>query len=1505
MHLLTFKPLFCIFDSTKSEFLSLIGYDIMNSTTIGHKGSPAAAMAGIVVAVVATVVATVAAFALKGEGRAMGVSGPPPVYSGVTKSDTDGVRKVSWWPYGTCYDVAYDPSTGLLVIGSGGAILLLDVSDPSRPIKVNELVLEGQHQHIVVTGGIAYVTTYRRNGLQIIDVSTPSNLRTIGFYPTEDAPHGTSEDAPHGIEIVGKTAYLATCQALDIVDISDPASPRLRSHFQVAGRAAHTYISNHKLYLTVWFEGVYVLDISNPDSPGQLGFYSSPNVALFAVTGNLALLAKWYDHTVQIFDVSDDSAFNQISTLELLDETNNPNGAVTDIVFSNSLAFISGEYWDHLQVVDLSNPYSPVIVGSINAEESTINRGQYYVGGGPIILVGNLLFQASWTCGVGIFDVSKPESIRVIGNFDTPDPYLDVSISGHIACIANQSDGLRLLDVSDPLNIKEIGSLSPGLASGTFLQVVCTDAQYAYVATEGWGVQIFDIGQPDSPNLVGSADTPGIARGIAVSNGFAYVADSEGGLRIVDVRVPNSPVEVGFCLFSASTTRVAISGGYAYVGTEDGYLQIVDVSDRTKPRVVGVFQVPGTSSFITSLTALENELYIGTNDSFVHRLDISNPISPQLKSSIFFPSGGPLEDITISQGRAYIASFHFGLRVVDVTDPVSMNEIAYYQVPGPGRGVDVAGGYIYFACDDAGLLILTTAIFNLQQYTLTVEKSGTGSGTITSSPAGINCGSDCNESYDQGTSVTLTATPAPGSTFGGWSQGGCSGTGTCVVIMNADIAVTAAFSAKAPAISVSPSSLDFGSVKIGKKITKTLKITNISSRNLVIALSGLEGTDFSIQGSSSITIKAKKSCSLKVLCTPTSAGLKTATLEIQSNDPDTPTLKISLTATLPATTPDISVAQTPIEFGGIKIGKKVTKTLKIANIGTGDLVTTFSGLEATDFSIQGSSSVTIKAKKSYSLKVLCTPTSGGLKTATLKITSNDPDTPTIDISLSLNPTQTPTVTVTNSSDVVNGDTSSVAALISNPGPDGISFREALNASNGTLGPKVIKFHPNLSGSVITFAADGDLRLLSTGGLTIDGDINGDGNPDITLDGHLSGPSGPGLSIVSSDNTITGLNFSDFDLAIAIACPDAGCGTKLFANNKIISNYISSQRGMGISITTLGFRPPEEAPLLSDITWQDTVISGNTIVTKKSTMYIDPAVGGGDRNQMINLTISGNHLSSEAEVTLDIIVADVNSAYFGIPGPSDYSDHSLIENLTITNNVIEAPYGFGIHITGANYGNSDNLLRNTRIISNTIRNIMYTGISLIAGDGGSEERGSDNNGIEDVEIRGNTITQTWVGILITGAVTGNQPGVSNNRVENVLITDNAISDYTGSGIFLMGGDSNSNEVSENLLDQIIISSNNIQQTANQGSGVGLDVRGGNSIGGISRRNMIRGLYILNNKISQSSTGVQIIGGSGTGAENNQVTIADISGNMLVGNTLASDIRDNDQGAMGNTVITLSE
>jgi len=84
-----------------------------------------------------------------------------------------------------------------------------------------------------------------------------------------------------------------------------------------------------------------------------------------------------------------------------------------------------------------------------------------------------------------------------------------------------------------------------------------------------------------------------------------------------------------------------------------------------------------------------------------------------------------------------------------------------------------------------------TATFT-RRYDLTVNKAGTGSGTVSSDPSGILCGGDCEETYDAGTKVALQATSAADSTFTGWS-GACSGTGACVVTLDAAKTVTATF----------------------------------------------------------------------------------------------------------------------------------------------------------------------------------------------------------------------------------------------------------------------------------------------------------------------------------------------------------------------------------------------------------------------------------------------------------------------------------------------------------------------------------------------------------------------------------------------------------------------------------------------------------------------------------------------------------------------------------------
>jgi hypothetical protein len=102
-------------------------------------------------------------------------------------------------------------------------------------------------------------------------------------------------------------------------------------------------------------------------------------------------------------------------------------------------------------------------------------------------------------------------------------------------------------------------------------------------------------------------------------------------------------------------------------------------------------------------------------------------------------------------------------------------------------------------------------------FTLAVLTAGPGVGTVTSAPAGIDCGEDCAQAYPGGTGVTLTATPAASFVFAGWSGGGCSGTGSCAVTMTADVTVSATFTAPPGSFTLAVTRQGLGLGRVGSE----------------------------------------------------------------------------------------------------------------------------------------------------------------------------------------------------------------------------------------------------------------------------------------------------------------------------------------------------------------------------------------------------------------------------------------------------------------------------------------------------------------------------------------------------------------------------------------------------------------------------------------------------------------------------------------------------------------
>src|SRR5438876_972975 len=137
---------------------------------------------------------------------------------------------------------------------------------------------------------------------------------------------------------------------------------------------------------------------------------------------------------------------------------------------------------------------------------------------------------------------------------------------------------------------------------------------------------------------------------------------------------------------------------------------------------------------------------------------------------------------------------------------------AVATIDASGRATGVSAGTATITATDGSGVSASTTLTVRDLVNLSVVPAGTGSGAVTSSPVGISCGTDCSEPYDRGTSVTLTAAPASGSTFDGWSGCDTASGATCTVTLSGVRMVGATFSVQRFTLTVNLAGMGSGTV---------------------------------------------------------------------------------------------------------------------------------------------------------------------------------------------------------------------------------------------------------------------------------------------------------------------------------------------------------------------------------------------------------------------------------------------------------------------------------------------------------------------------------------------------------------------------------------------------------------------------------------------------------------------------------------------------------------------
>jgi hypothetical protein len=557
---------------------------------------------------------------------------------------------------------------------------------------------------------------------------------------------------------------------------------------------------------------------------------------------------------------------------------------------------------------------------------------------------------------------------------------------------------------------------------------------------------------------------------------------------------------------------------------------------------------------------------------------------------------------------------------------------------------------------------------------------------------------------------------------------------------------------------------------------------------------------------------------------------------------------------------------------------------------------------------------------------------------------------------SLGATDETVIAVATRADVLNGDVRSVESLLASPGPDGISLREAIEATNNEPGTYAIRFAAGLRGRTIDVGSF--MSPLTGGNVTVDGDIDGDGRADLTVRAGR-GYSGPGLTIASGGNTLQSLRLEGFIAGVAVTLArvrGAFPTGQTFAGNTLSRLVIKGgPPGPGIYFAPTGLCEPRACATRNR--WLDLRILDNTIDARGGiTVYLFASVG----DRLEGVTITRNTIRVPRRTRC---VDPSGNAIDVVAGAGALDRENRISDVLISDNSVVGGAMTGVRVTAGQHGADSNVLERVRVVGNRIdlqpkrtASCMASEIVVSAGDYALLQRGKYANGnlMQDVEVSGNSlkgnegmrvfaggaggarntirglrvarntmnVAGPFSGVNVNGAQGGVDRPTTAGSIADVLVDANRIAiTKTGTddlraafgGISVIAGDSSGLRagVRTSKVERVRITNNVVG-----GALAGISLVGGFSFPGIEGPaigNVLRNVVVSNNRIlrppmsspsyERGIQGIRVAGGIGI-ARRNRVACVRVSGNRVAGvkdavSVFANPAPSAARGASGNT------
>ncbi|MHC4212422.1 MAG: hypothetical protein ACYSWP_03510 [Planctomycetota bacterium] len=451
-------------------------------------------------------------------------------------------------------------STKAYITDRLGSFFVIDVSNPFAPLLRGQTRLNAPGNSIAISGTYVYVAAGDA-GTEIVDVSDPDNPLSIGSIPTT----GDAIDLTISVD----DAFVAGgAGGLRVIDISNPLATLERGAYTLGSSPYAVAVDSNIVFTSKADSGLQALDISSPADPNQVGTLES--LLLGDIQADYKVNFIDYSLLAQDWLGSGPSLLGDIYKDDTVDYKDLRQmvlnwlveiipGEIRGIAISNQKAYIANGL-EGLQIVDISNPSSPILLGSFLTDGFA----------SAVAVSGNIALVADGV-NVYVLDVTDGRSPALTDIWSSNGWAGGVAIDGSYGYVANGGYGLMILDLSVPSNVTEVASYqTPGVA-----YTVTVSGSTAYVADGPEGLQIINVSTPSSPTPISSFDTAGTALNVAVSGSKAYVADGSFGLSVIDITTPASPVLDAISSLPVRSWSTDVSGSQIIIADDLGGLLIL------------------------------------------------------------------------------------------------------------------------------------------------------------------------------------------------------------------------------------------------------------------------------------------------------------------------------------------------------------------------------------------------------------------------------------------------------------------------------------------------------------------------------------------------------------------------------------------------------------------------------------------------------------------------------------------------------------------------------------------------------------------------------------------------------------------------------------------------------------------------------------------------------------------------------------------------------------------